>query len=362
MNEEMLGWGSKKAQEKDLVRTTSSMREGPVVQGKDGYYRVLHAKDWGKILIPSNNPEGVEITEAQFDEIQLNPDFPRIPGELWSHYIELCFFMCPDGRKLNSKFHDSQLEVQVCLLRDMETRTKWKIVVPKQTVSGVSVKSELAENIDIVTGEKYHQFPPPGWVHAGSSHSHNTMDAFFSSVDDKSELTVPGLHIVVGAINHTTGCYRYEASVVLRKSRKEVEFKKVVDDSKMSQLDFHPDVIDYIDTVVSANRKLYKKENEKKKDEEVATTGNKPGEMELLDEDGKIAPFLFSLDESNSDLFDENSYFPYDDDIETLVSHCLDTGYSFNDIVMSLVRAKRKYEKDESEDKPFITSWTTEKD
>lgn len=351
-----------KDKKEDLVRVSSSMKEGPLVQAKDGYYRILHAKDWGKILIPSDNPDGTDLSDFELNGIQINPDFPKIPVDLWAPYIELCFFMCPEGKKLNNKFHDSQLEVQVCLLRDVATKTKWKIVVPKQEVSGVSVKAELAENIDIATGEKYHQFPPPGWVHAGSSHSHNTMEAFFSSTDDKSELTIPGLHIVVGAINHKTHVYEYEPSVVLRKTRKEVELDQVVDikaGEDIPQIDFHPDVIDYIDTVVSANRKLYKNKEEEKKEEtpkEIKVPSDLSGIEEYMDENGDINPMLYSLDETNSDFFDDISYFPFDDDIELIVNHSMDSGFTFNDIVQSLFRARRKRLQDSN--KSFITQWS----
>ena len=237
------------------------------------------------------------------------------------------------------------------MLRDNATRTKWKIVVPKQTVSGVSVKSVLANNVDIETGEKYTQFPPEGWVHAGSSHSHNTMQAFFSSTDDKSELTVPGLHIVVGAINHKKNEYSYKASIVAQKLRKEVEIEDVVD-IEPEDLPFHKNILDYITPVVTANKKLYKIYNKKgpklnshqgawlsgtsggddwlemmgiristKSDSsDIVTpqglvskaTSEAAGAIIkdcstplLIDENGDPTPFFNSLDKTNSDLFDD---------------------------------------------------------
>ena len=363
----------KEVNKEPLIRVSSSMREGPVIFTKEGYCRVLHARDWGKIVIPSDNPEGAVLTDFELKSIQLNPDFPKIPAELWAPYIELCFFMCPEGKKMTAKFHDSQLEVQVCLLRDAETRTKWKIVVPKQVVSGASVKAELAENIDIVTGEKYHQFPPAGWVHAGSSHSHNTMEAFFSSVDDRSELTVPGLHIVVGAIDHDKGTYHNEASVVLKRMRKVVKLAEVVD-IKIEQIDFHPDVIDYIDTVVSVNRKIYKEKEkdekskeEKAKNELVIDSSKSVGSDDFFSEDGKISSLLYALDESNSDIFDDNSYFAFDDDFEAIVNHSLDSGYSFNDILASIFRARRKrskaqQESDSDEESSHFSKWSKDRE
>lgn len=351
----------------DLIRTNSSMREGPVIPGKEGYYRILHARDWGKVLFPSGNPEGAELSKFELEGIQLNPGFNKIPHELWSPYLELCFFMCPDAEKLSPRFHDGQLEVQVCLLRDLKTMTKWKIVVPRQVVSGVSVKAELAENIDLVTGEKYHQFPPVGWVHAGSAHSHNTMNAFFSSTDDRSDSTVPGLHLVIGSIDHKTGDYSHEASVVIRRTRKTVELEDVVDivsTAETTRIDFHPDVIDYIDTVVSANRKFFLKSEEKEKEEKASlfdgiSLTSKDGKSDssvpdFLDENGNLTAFFNSLDLTNSDLFDSDSFFPFDDDIESILNHSLDSGHTLNDIVQSVFRANFKRSKELSSDEDAL--------
>lgn len=235
--------------------TKSSIRQGDkIIRSIDqGCFKIFQSSAWGKYLVPVKDPEGIELSKFEREGIQLKKDFPKIPSDVWSRYISLCFYMCPpDSKKVSMAMHDSQLEVQVCLLRDAETLTKWKIVVPKQVVSGVRVKADLTKCIDIETGEKYEQFPPQGWLHAGSSHSHNTMAAFFSSTDDKSELTVPGLHIVVGNINHEKREYTYAASVVLQKIRKEIELDDVCE-ADPEGLEFHPDVLGYIDTILSSN-------------------------------------------------------------------------------------------------------------
>lgn len=239
------------------MTNSSIKRSDKVIRSLDqGCYKIYQSAAWGKYLVPVKDPEGVKLSKFEREGIQLNKDFPKIPSDVWSRYISLCFYMCPpDSKKVSMAMHDSQLEVQVCLLRDEATLTKWKIVVPKQVVSGVRVKADLTKCIDIETGEQYKQFPPQGWLHAGSSHSHNTMDAFFSSTDDKSELTVPGLHIVVGNIDHKKREYSYRASVVLQKIRKEVDLDDVVE-ADPEGLEFHPDVLTYIDTVLSSNKKL----------------------------------------------------------------------------------------------------------
>jgi len=217
---------------------------------------MITSPPWGSYLSPCEDPEGVELSEYELNGIRLIPDFPKIPAEMWSAYISLCFYLCPDGyKKLDRRYHDSILEVQVCLLRKADDLSQWKIIVPEQRVSGVSVKATLKNSIDILTGERYNQFPPQGWKHAGTSHSHNRMDAFYSSTDDKSELNVPGLHIVVGDIDHRKRCYDYVACIVGQKQRKKVKIRQVVDTTALKQ-PFHSGVLDYIKEIVS-NTKTY---------------------------------------------------------------------------------------------------------
>lgn len=43
-------------------------------------------------------------------------------------------------------------------------------------------------------------------------HSHNQMDAFFSAVDDRDELYMPGLYGVVGRIRDIGDSYEYETA------------------------------------------------------------------------------------------------------------------------------------------------------
>jgi len=218
---------------------------------KLGCFRMITSPPWGSYLSPSEDPDGVELSEYELNGIKLIPDFPKIPPKLWSAYISLGFYLCPDdSRKMDRRHHDSILEVQVCLLRKADDLSQWKIIVPEQRVSGVSVKATLKNSIDIVTGERYKQFPPPGWKHAGTSHSHNRMDAFYSPTDDRSELNVPGLHIVIGDIDHRNRCYGYVACIVGRKQRKKVKLQQVVDATPLKQ-PFHSGVLDYVKEVVN---------------------------------------------------------------------------------------------------------------
>ena len=63
----------------------------------------------------------------------------------------------------------------------------YKILIPKQKVSGGTVEYSIKENHDDI-------------IEIIEFHSHNTMDAFFSSVDDINNHR-PLIHIVIGKIN-----------------------------------------------------------------------------------------------------------------------------------------------------------------
>jgi hypothetical protein len=413
----------------DPKRYNSTIQEGETVyRTKDhGSYRICKSEAWGHYLRSITDPSAkivdaiskhglhelameeleklleearrgaIELSEFERNGISLNKDFSKIPAELWSRWIALCFYMCPQtGSMMSSSMHDSQLEVQVCLLRNKITTDTgldkagpdWKMVIPKQIVSGVSVKADLNKCIDIETGEEYTQFPPEGWLHAGSSHSHNTMGAFFSGVDNKSELTCPGFHVVIGNINHKDKQYTYASSIVLRKMRKNIDLDEVVDTDAVEN-EFHQDVLDYIDTVVSANRKIYEAK-EREEEQKAQSTGsalrftqwsndNEEGASTMLPWELQGPPsslaeaqarnhFLNNLaarDEAAAEIYadldvddiseiedldlyfndaDVDPNFPYHSEISSIVDNALSQGYKMADVLLSLRRAKEEHD------------------
>ena len=137
------------------------------------------------------------------------------------------------------------LEVSCRLLRNEQN--EYRIAVPVQQVSGVSVRVDSFDHaIDITTGEVIQHWPPEGWSPVGSSHSHNTMDSFFSGTDDKYELGDPGLHIVVGNIDLATREYTLKASITANFRRFMIEPTQVVDLTPLSDQNYHPSVLDII--------------------------------------------------------------------------------------------------------------------
>jgi len=279
-----------------------------VISTSEGFMEVVHSEAWGTVLIPVEDPKALTLTFQELNSIKLIDDFPKIPTRLWSRWVKLCLHQCyqqdserkleairqwnsvrdefeyfhyVDGKKVmiddpsevlraDSKYriiseyssiyagsggynytsgyknYQKQLEVEALLCRKMDNLSEWKIVIPKQQVTHASVHAETAQSVDIETGEIYKVFPPTGWLHAGSTHSHNTMAAFYSKTDDDSELTVPGLHIVIGSINREKETYDAVASIVLRQIRKKVSIKDVVEDEDLEDVDFHPNVLECI--------------------------------------------------------------------------------------------------------------------
>ena len=228
-----------KTRKNQRVKNTDKVYTSP-----KGAFELLKSDAWGWFLVPVADPRFRELSLQEINGIRLINNFPKIPAELWASWIDLCFHYCRQALT-------SDLEVSVFLCRnaDPSHSQQWRMVIPNQTVSGVSVQTEVNDCIDLMTGERFDYFPPPGWQHAGSSHSHNTMKAFFSSTDDEYELSVPGIHIVVGEIDIRRGTYSYKSSIVLRQLRKHVDFDDIVEhitDDVPEEITFHPDVLKYI--------------------------------------------------------------------------------------------------------------------
>lgn len=241
-----------------------------VLQTNYGTFEIVSSSAWGHVLVPVKhpNPRSHKATLEEVNGIKLIDSFPKIPGHLWTRWIDLCFHYSSNTYQeiktyegwdkkteswknfnyvVDTGFSEAnQLEVTILLCRKESDLSQWRMLVPRQSVAAAHVRADVGPCIDIETGERFEYFPPPGWLHAGSSHSHNTMDAFFSNQDDASEISVPGLHIVVGRINNSTNTYTQRASIVLRCLRKHVNFRDVVDALPVEDVTFHKDVLEYI--------------------------------------------------------------------------------------------------------------------
>jgi hypothetical protein len=212
-------------------------------------YGFRRSKHWGVRLIETTNPLGTAIAPDADKRIQLLDPFPRIPSEIWTRWMKLAFHFVDTNRQNDGI--DRVSEVSCKFSRKNDDPTVWECWIPKQTVGGGSVHANFGELINIVTGEKIDHWPPEGSFDAGSSHSHNTMSAFFSQTDDNSELGCPGFHAVVGKLDRKTSEYEVATSIVLDKKRFMIEESdKLIDlDPKGGVVDFHKNVLDVISTV-----------------------------------------------------------------------------------------------------------------
>ena len=208
---------------------------------RNGCFQV-RTNAWGSFLSPVPDPDAhAELEDDALERFELNPDISKIPADLWSRWIKLCFHF--------AHLKQGDLEVSCRLLRKEDDRSVWRILVPKQEVSGASVRIDtFDQSIDIETGEVIDSYPPQGWVPAGSSHSHNSMPlARFSSIDDASELGCPGLHIVISHISITNNNYVPTASVTANHRRFYLDDASDVIDLTPAKTAFHPSVLTIIE-------------------------------------------------------------------------------------------------------------------
>lgn len=129
------------------------------------------------------------FVDPQAEQFIVRSDFPQLPKELTSAIINLFLDYTKQGT-----------EVSVFLLLD-RTETNWRAIVGKQSVSKVHVKASPNIGIDLVSGKLRKPVMSYDYPLIGSMHSHNTMNAFFSGLDDIGELHTDGLHIVIGSLH-----------------------------------------------------------------------------------------------------------------------------------------------------------------
>ena len=206
----------------------------------DGCYKLV-SNTWGRFLAPTTDPDAdTIITKEQLEGIELHSDVPKIPAALWQAWVDLCVEM--------TKQDSRNLEVSCRLLRSEADPSVYRIAVPEQSVTVASVRvNSFDKALDLMTGEVIQQWPPEGWRPCGSSHSHNTMDSFFSGTDDQYELGDPGLHIVVGNIDVKANTHTVLASITAQKRRFIIDESAVLEAPVTTDTTFHPSVLTVID-------------------------------------------------------------------------------------------------------------------
>jgi PRTRC genetic system protein A len=87
------------------------------------------------------------------------------------------------------------------------TTGEWEFVPPVQTATGASAKYEEAPKRE-------------GWSVVGTIHSHGSMSAFHSGVDDADEKFFDGVHITIGRVDSVP---EYSCSIVVQGKREVVD-------------------------------------------------------------------------------------------------------------------------------------------
>lgn len=210
-----------------------------IIRTEDGCY-TTKKNYWGELLVPATDPLGYQVLDSKEDhKLVLRQGLPRIPAPLWAAWTALCFHYVENSIRSN-------LEVSVRILQNEEDETQFKIIVPRQEVTGASVRiKDFEDAVDILTGEQIECYPLPGWRSFGSSHSHNQMQAFASSIDDKYELGDPGLHVIVGAIKPAQMKYEIFASITSGKVRYKIPHDALIDVTP-DHAKFHPNALEYV--------------------------------------------------------------------------------------------------------------------
>lgn len=117
------------------------------------------------------------------------------------------------------------------LLYYNQAKNKWAYCVPHQTVSGASVAYDIAKGATYVVEDNLEvgldNLPEGEWSQVGSIHSHASMSAFHSGVDDKDEFGFDGIHITIGGFNKPV--HEYACRVMFGKKDFKKSLEEVVD-------------------------------------------------------------------------------------------------------------------------------------
>jgi hypothetical protein len=229
------------------------------------YYYALEKWSRGIILKRDYNPDGPDLPHDAHTGIMLDPSAPLITRDCWTAMQRL-FIHCieRDPRKETGTV-DANNEVCVVFAAHIESGQVVVAAMP-QVVGRAHVTMDRTRGAcNLVTGEYYKSWPPPGYCEIGDCHSHNRMRAFFSGVDDNDDRGLPGVHMVCGEYQRDKTDrweYRIASSVVADQRRYEnilrikddgsmevvrMSFRDLVVDTEFDDaIELHPDVLNHV--------------------------------------------------------------------------------------------------------------------
>jgi len=147
-----------------------------IVPSRDGRVYEIRDTEMGRFATPVSGCELLSDVQAGF-----TPALPRIPAEMMMQILAFFRHFVQNG---------CENEALLNIYWDKEAQ-EFIVDVPEQVVTKISVDSQLSE-----------KFSSDRYTHYMDIHSHNTMGAFFSPVDDHDEKATR-LYTVVGKLD---GC------------------------------------------------------------------------------------------------------------------------------------------------------------
>lgn len=146
-----------------------------LVPSQDGQVYELRKNELGEFIAPKHNIKEFSSVRAGF-----RPALTRIPSALMGRIIS--FFRY---------FMDKQEYEALAQIYWDRQEEKFIAHIPKQTVTKASIHADLRGN----------SLPDDRYLHYADVHSHNSMAAQFSCMDDQDECPT-GIYIVIGRLNH----------------------------------------------------------------------------------------------------------------------------------------------------------------
>ena len=146
-----------------------------ILPAQDGHIYEMRKNEMGEFIAPKKKVVDFAEVRAGF-----TPALPLIPRDLTGQIIS--FFRC---------FMSGTAEYEAMVFVYWDRREQEFVAfVPKQTTTKASIHAELAENT----------LPEERYLHYADIHSHNSMAAEFSSIDDADERATR-LYIVIGRLD-----------------------------------------------------------------------------------------------------------------------------------------------------------------
>lgn len=145
------------------------------IPAQDGKVYEMRRNEIGMFIAPSQRIAELEDIRAGFQM-----SLPRLPAPLIAQIIAFFRRVCVE--------YSRDLEALVNVLWDRQM-CEYVLHVPPQKIDAMSVKTDLSQQPD-----------PTRYLHVMDVHSHNTMSARFSKVDDRDEQATR-LYMVIGRLD-----------------------------------------------------------------------------------------------------------------------------------------------------------------